>query len=96
MSLAFLASQLFKIAPAHSVCFMVVFSFLPPILFHFLQRDILSDLATESRRDRLNEMVRRLMFVVHRRHSEAEEASRSSAHAGEVDLPRLWCAQRIS
>lgn len=52
MSLAFLASQLFKIAPAHSVCFMVFFSFLPPILFHFLQRDILSDLAAEGRRDR--------------------------------------------
>lgn len=62
MSLAFLASQLFKTAPAHSVCFMVFFSFLPPILFHFLQRDILSDLGTESRRDRLNETVRRLMF----------------------------------
>lgn len=62
MSLAFLASQLFKIAPAHSVCFMVFFSFLPPTLFHFLQRDILSDLATESRRDRLNEMVRSIMF----------------------------------
>lgn len=60
MSLAFLASQLFKIAPAHSVCFMVFF-FLPPTLFHFLQRGILSDLATEGRKDRLNEMVRRLM-----------------------------------
>lgn len=62
MSLAFLASQLFKIAPAHSVCFMVFLSFLPPTLFHFLLRDILSDLTTESRRHRLNEIVRRLMF----------------------------------
>lgn len=36
------------------------------------------------------------MFSVHERDSEAEAASCSSAHAGELDLSHLWCAHRIS
>jgi len=76
---------------------MVFFSFLPPILFHFLQRDILSDLATKSRREeRSNEAVRRLMFSGQGGDPAAEEASCSSSQAGELGLPHLWRAQRVS
>lgn len=36
------------------------------------------------------------MFLVHERDLEAEKASCSSAHAGELDLSHLWCAYRIN